>query len=75
MENWILQNLPLDNTKKHVILENVGDGTITIPVSTLTSMLGTAVPPTHSDLSKLPIASQGGWQKYFDAWKAAGYIQ
>ena len=33
-----------------------------------------ADPPTHAELSALDIAAAGGWQRYFDAWKAAGYI-
>lgn len=32
-----------------------------------------SAPPSYATLSALPCAAQG-WQKIFDAWKAAGHV-
>jgi hypothetical protein len=32
-----------------------------------------SIPPTHEELSALPMAEQG-WQKVFDQWKSQGLI-
>ena len=33
-----------------------------------------SVPPTYAELSALAVASTGGWQPIFDAWKAQGFV-
>lgn len=59
-----------------LIHELPSGGGIQIPQSTLATLLGSVaiIPPTHAELSALPIASVGGWQTYFDDWKSRGII-
>lgn len=75
LTEWIA-SLPAD-TRGNVVLESFKDGgTITITPTNLASLLSgiSTVPPTYAELSALPIATDGGWQKYFDVWKAQGLI-
>ena len=72
------ETLPAD-AQGRIVLETLpSGGTIHIThitPSQLVTVLGNiASPPTHAALSTLPIAVAGGWQKYFDAWKAQGII-
>ena len=72
---WITQTLPT-NGQGEIILKTMADGgylSIT-PVRLASLLAQVAVPPTHTALSALPIATKGGWQTYFDDWKAKGYI-
>ena len=64
-------------TETMIVLDEMEDGgRMMVPVSTLATLLASvAAPPTHAILSALPIASAGGWQTYFDDWKAKGIIQ
>ena len=56
----------------HIVLEALPDGaTITISIEKFKQMIGNVT--THEALSALPFAN-GGWQKYFDDWKAKGII-
>jgi len=76
-EAWITTNLKdqLDSTGTNVILlvdDNGGQHTISI-VSMAAMFSGVSVPVTHAELSTTPQAA-GGWQRYFDDWKAKGYI-
>lgn len=60
----------------HVTLEQFADGgKISIDATVLAGLLSavTSVPPTHAELSALPIAV-AGWQPYFDDWKAKGFV-
>ena len=77
MKAWALATLPLD-ARGHILLETFPDGaTITCDPDVFATMTAAILvtPPTHADLSALPMALSGGWQKYFDAWKAQGLIQ
>ena len=86
MTEWITQTLPVSirrvpdangemQSTPCIELESVAEGDIWIPIATLGGILGSVtIPPTHAALSALPIAGAGGWQKYFDAWKAQGLI-
>lgn len=72
---WIA-TLPAD-TLGNVVLERFNNGgKITITPTNLESLLSgiSTVPPTYAELSALPIATDGGWQKYFDAWKSEGIV-
>ena len=76
MKAWALANVPLD-TQGNLLLETFPDGGTIVcdpeVFATMTATL-TTTPPTHAELSALPIASRGGWQKYFDEWKTKGII-
>ncbi len=75
MTEWITQTFPT-NGQGEIILKTMADGgylSIT-PVRLASLLAQVAVPPTHTALSALPIATKGGWQTYFDDWKAKGYI-
>ena len=75
MEQWAIKTLKTDD-KGNILLETFADGgVITCNPSIFADMTSaiTSLPPTYAALSALPIAS-AGWQQYFDAWKAAGYI-
>lgn len=77
MKPWALATLPLDKQGR-ILLETFPDGaTITCDPDVFAAMTATltTTPPTHAELSALPIASRGGWQKYFDDWKAKGYVK
>lgn len=73
---WITQTFSLDE-RGNIVLETFSDGaTISIDPTTLATVLSEVanIAPTHADLSALPVASVGGWQKYFDDWKTKGLI-
>jgi len=63
-------------TESFIILEEMEDGgRMLVPTTTLATLLGSVtIPPTYAEVSTLPIASDGGWQVYFDDWKARGII-
>ena len=74
---WITAHLPLDHRGNVLLAQDVaapGDS-ITIPPATLAAMTASVADAAiHAELSALPIASSGGWQVYFDNWKAKRYI-
>ncbi len=47
-------------------------GSVTVPVTTFQTMFGSG-PYTYAGLSATTQA-KAGWQVYFDAWKAQGFI-
>lgn len=76
MQDWVTKTLPL-TPEGHILLETFPNGaTIVCPIPTFVAMTATltTAPPTHAALSALPIAAAGGWQRYFDTWKAEGRI-
>lgn len=75
ISEWV-DSLPTDSHGNITLETFVDGGHISVSPTNLTSLLAgvTTVPPTYAELSALPIASTGGWQKYFDAWKAKGLV-
>ena len=76
ISEWIDQTFPLDHHGE-ILLETFSNGgQIRISPTRLAVVLQavTNVAPSHADLSALPVASAGGWQKYFDDWKAKGLV-
>ena len=73
---WITTNLKdlLDATGENVILLQDSAGTHSISVANMATMFANVSPVTYSALSATPQA-KGGWQIYFDDWKAKGIIQ
>lgn len=74
-EQWITTTLKdlLDPTGTVVILEDLGHGVIQINVSDMANIFS-SVTPSYANLSATPQAGSGGWQQYFDDWKAKGLI-
>ena len=75
-ETWIRQHLSayLDSSKTNVRLETQGSVEIGCSIAVMVKMFA-SVSPTYAALSATPQAQpQGGWQKYFDDWKAKGII-
>ena len=68
-EAWIHSHLPISADGSSVIL-GAAQGCL---ITDLVKMFGN-VDTTYSALSATPQATSGGWQKYFDAWKAKGLI-
>ena len=73
--NWIVTNLKdsLDPTGQNVILLSNDAGTHSISVANLAAMFSGVSTVTYATLSATPQA-KGGWQAYFDDWKARGII-
>ena len=73
--DWVDRSFPKNENGNITLEEVAAGGRITISPAQLGALLGTlTAPPAYADLSALPIASSGGWQKYFDDWKAAGLV-
>ena len=76
-ETWIKTNLPLDTMGRVVLAKDVarpGDSIVIEPSSLATLTASLPDVATHAALSALAISGPGGWQKYWDEWKAKGYI-
>lgn len=75
MTDWITQTFATNDQGAIVLEQLPSGGLITITPARLATLLApVAAPPSHADLSALPLAIQGGWQKYFDAWEIQGYL-
>lgn len=75
MTEWVA-TLTTD-AQGNIELETFADGgRISVTPENLTSLLSgvATVPPSYAELSALPIARAGGWQKYFDDWQSKGVI-
>ncbi len=56
------------------VIATYGDTVVECSPDTFGALAGAvSVPPTHTELSALPIAAQG-WQQHFDQWLAKGLI-
>lgn len=72
---WIHQTFPLNREGRIVLATFADGGYLSIDPQSLNDLLRSFTRvPTHAELSTMPIASTGGWQKYFDDWKAKGFI-
>ena len=71
MDSWLKSTFPMMPSGDAVVIAPM----TSFNLSDIPSVFGNiSPPPTHAALSALPIAGAGGWQKFFDAWKAQGLI-
>ena len=80
MQKWLVSTFgpTLDNGEVIVFQGNgyaIGvDPAAQTAAGGIFASISAANPPTYSQLSALPCAAGGNWQRIFDAWKADGHV-